>query len=58
MKRDINHQQKSELFIFVDDFCKAIDAWLKNKLLADEEHRNPTRTLEIWLSEVMTIELL
>ncbi|CAL7959902.1 hypothetical protein MIDIC_160017 [Alphaproteobacteria bacterium] len=55
MKRDINHQQKSELFIFVDDFCKVIDVWLKKKLLAEEEHRNQTRTPEI---SIMTIELL
>ncbi|CAL7963329.1 hypothetical protein MIDIC_50039 [Alphaproteobacteria bacterium] len=54
------HEERyiTELSIFVDDFCKAIDAWLKNKLLAGEEHRNPTIMLKIWLSEIMTIELL
>ncbi|CAL7959612.1 hypothetical protein MIDIC_140014 [Alphaproteobacteria bacterium] len=47
-----------ELLIFVDDFCKAVDMWLKKRLLADEVYRKPTRTPELGLSEVMAIELL
>jgi hypothetical protein len=53
MKKDI-----TELFVFVDDFCKAVDEWLHNKLLQDHTRRNPTRTTEISYSEIMTTILL
>ncbi|CAL7959553.1 hypothetical protein MIDIC_130006 [Alphaproteobacteria bacterium] len=39
----------TELFIFVDDFCKTVDVWLKKRLLADKVYRKPTRTLELGL---------
>jgi hypothetical protein len=43
------------LFCFVDDFCKTADVWLNSNALPN---RNPTRTPNIGLSEVLTIILL
>lgn len=46
----------TELFCFVDDFCKAVDENFAEKLLPNG--RNPTRVPEITHSEIMTIILL
>ena len=53
MKKDI-----TELFVFVDDFCKAVDEYINQKLLEDKTHKTPTRKTEISYSEMITIELL
>jgi hypothetical protein len=53
MKKDI-----TQLFCFVDDFCKAIDKWMKSKLLSNEYLRKATREPDMSDSEIITIILL
>jgi hypothetical protein len=53
MKKDI-----TELFCFVDDFCKAVDQWLETKLLSEDSFSTPTRKPELTIAEIMTIILL
>lgn len=55
MKKDI-----TELFIFVDDFCKALEAHISQYGLSNEQNkvRNPTRISKMTNSEILTILLL
>lgn len=52
MKKDI-----TALYCFVDDFCKAVDEWLKKSSLPTS-NKAPTRTPRISHSEILTIILL
>jgi hypothetical protein len=51
MKKDI-----TELYCFVEDFCRVVDENFANKLLPNG--KKPTRTPEITYSEILTIILL
>lgn len=54
MKKDI-----TELFLFVDDFCKEIDEYMAHHLLAQGcVKKKPTRIPQMSLSEVLTIIFL
>ena len=52
MKKDI-----TELYCFVDDFCRISESWINEKLLA-KESRKPTRIASLSHSEILTIILL
>ncbi len=53
MKQDI-----TELFCFVDDFCKAVNEYMNRSFLPSKIHRRPTRVCEMTISEMVTILLL
>lgn len=54
MKKDI-----TTLFIFIDDFCKAVDEYTEQHILPSEKKLpNPTRKPEMTMSEILTILLL
>lgn len=54
MKKDI-----TALFCFVDDFCKATEAWINQSFIPTiTGDKKPTRTPEIRHSEILTIVLL
>lgn len=53
MYRDI-----TELFVFVDDFCKAVDRYDAGNMLADQAKPKPTRTPEMSVSEILVIMIL
>jgi DDE family transposase len=52
MKKDI-----TELFCFVDDFCRVSDDWINHSFLSTKT-RKPTRIPEISHSEILTVILL
>ena len=53
MKKDI-----TELFTYIDDFCKQYDNFIKNHFLSNKGSRKPTRETSLSISEIMTIILL
>jgi hypothetical protein len=53
MKKDI-----TELFTYIDDFCKQYDNFIKNNFLSNKGSRKPTRETSLSISEIMTIILL
>lgn len=53
MRNDI-----TELFVFIDDFCKAIDKHEAESKITDDKHRNPTRKPALTISEILTIVIL
>jgi hypothetical protein len=53
MKQDI-----TELFCFVDDFCKAVNEYMNHSFLPSKIHRRPTRVCKMTISEMVTILLL
>ena len=53
MYRDI-----TELFVFVDDFCKAVDKYDEGNKLADQTNEKRTRTPEMSISEILIIMIL
>lgn len=53
MYRDI-----TELFVFVDDFCKAVDQYEAANILTDKPQPKPTRIPEMRISEIMVIMIL
>lgn len=54
MKKDI-----TELFVFIDDFCKAIDKYENQLLLPDAQPaQKPTRTCSMSTSEILTIMIM
>jgi hypothetical protein len=54
MKQDI-----TELFVFIDDFCKAVDEyWTRLMISYGKTIKNVPRVLGMTLSEILTIELL
>ena len=53
MYRDI-----TELFVFVDDFCKAVDKYDEGNKLADQTNDKRTRTPEMSISEMLIIMIL
>lgn len=53
MKKDI-----TQLFCFVDDFCNAVDNWLKEKSIPGPIKKTHTRIPELRVSEITTIILL
>jgi Transposase DDE domain len=52
MKKDI-----TELFVFIDDFCKAANIHME-KYLISQSNRTPTREPQMAISEILTIVLL
>lgn len=54
MKKDITN-----LFVFIDDFCKAVDEYSNKYIISSDKKRsNPTRITEMTTSEILTITLL
>ncbi len=53
MKKDI-----TELFTYIDDFCKAYDNFIKRHSLSNRGARKPTREPSLSTSEMMTIIIL
>src|SRR5438477_1869054 len=54
MKKDI-----TSLFVFVDDFCAAVDRYLSRfTIVCSKTLKKVTRVLGMTLSEILTIELL
>ena len=51
MKKDI-----TELFVFIDDFCKVADEYLSAHMIG--ENRKPTRKTELTKAEILTIILM
>ncbi|CAO5682425.1 MAG: IS982 family transposase ISWpi16 [Holosporales bacterium] len=53
MKKDI-----TELFVYIDDYCKQYDNFKRSHSLSDKGYRKPTREPSLSISEIMTIILL
>jgi len=53
MKKDI-----TEMFCFIDDFCKAVTDYVQQHQLDEKPHRKPTRVSGLSMSEMVTILLL
>lgn len=53
MKKDI-----TELFTYIDDFCKAYDNFINVHALTNKSSRKPTRESFLSISEIMTIIVL
>lgn len=54
MKKDI-----TDLFVFIDDFCKATDLFISNHMLTNKEKLSkPTRVSQMSTQEIITIILL
>jgi hypothetical protein len=53
MKKDI-----TILFCFVDDFCKSVEQWMKDRAIEDKKVRNPTRDPRLSMAEIITIILV
>ncbi len=53
MKKDI-----TELFIYLDDFCKEYEIFMTHNILPHKPHKKSTRTPGLTTSEIMTIIIL
>src|ERR1700729_919536 len=52
-------QDTTNLFVFIDDFCKATDLYISHHLISENQKLyNPTRSPAITISEILTIVLL
>lgn len=50
------YQDITELFVFVDDFCKAVDQYRAENQIGNPP--KPTRTTNMSISEIMTIVIM
>jgi len=53
MKKDI-----TELFIYLDDFCKEYEVFMTQSIIPDKPRKKPTRIPSLTISEMMTIIIL
>ncbi len=53
MKKDI-----TELFIYLDDFCKEYEVFMAQSIISDKSCKKPTRIPALTISEMMTIIIL
>ena len=53
------YEDITELFCFVDDFCKSTDSCIEREMIAtNQKTRNATRSPDLTISEIMTIMIL